>query len=60
MFHHLLVPTDGSQMAEMAIERAVAFAKSSGAEITFSMPRKASMAAPIWPSLAKASPSIQT
>lgn len=35
MFHHLLVPTDGSQVAELAIERAVAFAKSSGAEITF-------------------------
>ena len=35
MFHHLLVPTDGSQMAETASERAIVFAKSSGAEITF-------------------------
>ena len=35
MFQHLLVPTDGSQLAETAIERAIVFAKSSGAEITF-------------------------
>ena len=35
MFQHLLVPTDGSQMSQTAIERAVVFAKGSGAEITF-------------------------
>ena len=35
MFQHLLVPTDGSAMSESAVERAVGFAKSSGAEITF-------------------------
>jgi nucleotide-binding universal stress UspA family protein len=35
LFKHLLVPTDGSQMADTAIERAVVFAKSSGAQITF-------------------------
>ena len=35
MFQHLLVPTDGSEMSETAIERAVVFAKSSGAQITF-------------------------
>ena len=35
MFQHMLVPTDGSAMSESAVERAVGFAKSSGAEITF-------------------------
>jgi nucleotide-binding universal stress UspA family protein len=35
LFQHLLVPTDGSAMSESAVERAVGFAKSSGAEITF-------------------------
>ena len=35
LFDHLLVPTDGSVMSEMAVERAIVFAKSSGAEITF-------------------------
>ena len=35
LFQHLLVPTDGSAMSETAIERAVVFAKDSGAEITF-------------------------
>lgn len=35
MFRHLLVPTDGSVLSDKAVEKAVAFAKESGAEITF-------------------------
>jgi len=35
LFQHLLVPTDGSQMSETAVGRAVLFAKRTGAEITF-------------------------
>jgi nucleotide-binding universal stress UspA family protein len=35
MFKHLLVPTDGSELSEGAVERAVSFARESGARITF-------------------------
>lgn len=35
MFRHLLVPTDGSELALAAVERAVAFAKALNARITF-------------------------
>ncbi|MCX5512630.1 universal stress protein [Kaistia algarum] len=35
MFHHILVPTDGSPLSGMAIEKSVALAKSLGARITF-------------------------
>jgi len=35
MFRHLLVPTDGSEIAQAATERAIAFAKTLGARITF-------------------------
>lgn len=35
MFKHILVPTDGSQLSREAVERAVMFAKESGARITF-------------------------
>lgn len=35
MFRHLLVPTDGSDLAQAAADRAVAFAKAVGAKITF-------------------------
>lgn len=35
MFKHLLVPTDGSPLAQAAVERAVAFAREVGARITF-------------------------
>jgi nucleotide-binding universal stress UspA family protein len=35
MFKHILVPTDGSDLSRSASERAVAFAKSIGAKITF-------------------------
>ncbi|MFN3883710.1 MAG: universal stress protein [Rhodocyclaceae bacterium] len=35
MFKHLLVPTDGSRLSQQAVERAVEFAKESGARITF-------------------------
>ncbi len=35
MFRHLLVPTDGSEIAQAAAQRAIAFAKTLGARITF-------------------------
>lgn len=35
MFRHLLVPTDGSELSQAAVERAVAFAKRLEARITF-------------------------
>lgn len=35
MFKHLLVPTDGSELSEGAVERAVSFAREAGAKITF-------------------------
>ena len=35
MFKHILVPTDGSALSESAVSRAVTFARSSGARITF-------------------------
>lgn len=35
MFKHLLVPTDGSQLSEATVTRAVSFAKDTGARITF-------------------------
>ena len=35
MFKHILVPTDGSALSESTVSRAVTFARSSGARITF-------------------------
>lgn len=35
MFRHLLVPTDGSDLSDRAISRAVSFAKEAQARITF-------------------------
>lgn len=35
MFKHLLVPTDGSQLADSAVARAIDFARETGARITF-------------------------
>ena len=35
MFKHILVPTDGSKLSQGTIARAVAFARDSGARITF-------------------------
>ena len=35
MFRHLLVPTDGTEMSQATVERAVRFAKEAGAQITF-------------------------
>lgn len=35
MFKHLLVPTDGSPLSQLAVGRAVAFAREAGARITF-------------------------
>lgn len=35
MFKHLLVPTDGSQLSQATVARAVSFAKEAGARITF-------------------------
>jgi nucleotide-binding universal stress UspA family protein len=34
MFKHILVPTDGSELSQKNIERAVSFAKDAGARIT--------------------------
>ncbi|MCX8145252.1 MAG: universal stress protein [Azovibrio sp.] len=34
MFKHILVPTDGSQLSQNTVQRAVAFAKETGARIT--------------------------
>ncbi|MBL8473447.1 MAG: universal stress protein [Rhodocyclaceae bacterium] len=35
MFRHLLVPTDGSDLSTSTVERAVSFARETGANITF-------------------------
>lgn len=35
MFKHLLVPTDGSELSESTVQRAISFAKDAGARITF-------------------------
>jgi len=35
MFKHILVPTDGSQLSADTVKRAIAFAKESGAKVTF-------------------------
>lgn len=35
MYKHLLVPTDGSELSQVAIEQAVRFASSLGAHVTF-------------------------
>ncbi|WP_126446087.1 universal stress protein [Sulfuricystis multivorans] len=35
MFKHILVPTDGSQLSQEAVMRAITFAKETGARITF-------------------------
>ena len=34
MFKHILVPSDGSEFSQAAVEKAVAFAKETGARIT--------------------------
>ncbi|MCB1960952.1 MAG: universal stress protein [Rhodocyclaceae bacterium] len=35
MFKHLLVPTDGSDLSEATVNRAISFAQEAGAQITF-------------------------
>jgi nucleotide-binding universal stress UspA family protein len=35
MFKHLLVPTDGSDLSDGTVRRAISFAKDAGAKITF-------------------------
>ncbi len=35
MFKHLLVPTDGSELSQATVKRAVSFAKDAGARVTF-------------------------
>ena len=35
MFKHLLVPTDGSELSQATVKRAVSFAKEAGARVTF-------------------------
>ena len=46
MFRHLLVPTDGSQLSDLAVDRAISLAKNSGASITFYFARADSDTAP--------------
>lgn len=41
MFKHLLVPTDGTDLSTRTVERAITFAKESGASITFFYARQA-------------------
>ena len=40
MFKHILVPTDGSELSQETVRRAVSFAKEAGARITafYAMP----------------------
>lgn len=35
MFKHLLVPTDGSELSQATVKRAVSFAREAGARVTF-------------------------
>lgn len=35
MFRHLLVPTDGSELSQRAVDRAIGFARDAGAKLTF-------------------------
>ena len=35
MFKHLLLPTDGSRLSDVAVEKGIAFAKETGAHVTF-------------------------
>lgn len=35
MFKHILVPTDGSELSDNAVEKAITFAKEINARITF-------------------------
>lgn len=35
MFKHILVPTDGSQLSQETVKRAISFARENGARITF-------------------------
>lgn len=35
MFTHILIPTDGSRLAEEAVDKGIALAKSCGARVTF-------------------------
>lgn len=46
MFRHLLVPTDGSDLSEGTIRRAVVFAAESGARITFVHAQESFLARP--------------
>jgi nucleotide-binding universal stress UspA family protein len=34
MFQHILLPTDGSELSQLAMEKGVAFAKATGARVT--------------------------
>jgi nucleotide-binding universal stress UspA family protein len=35
MFCHVLVPTDGSELSNLAVEKAIGFARETGAKLTF-------------------------
>jgi nucleotide-binding universal stress UspA family protein len=35
MFQHILIPTDGSDLAETAVDKGLAFAREAGAKVTF-------------------------
>ena len=42
MFKNILVPTDGSELSDSTVERAISFAKDAGARITFFTPNPTS------------------
>ncbi len=37
MFRHILIPTDGSQLADAAVDKGIALAREAGARVTFLM-----------------------
>ena len=46
MFQHILVPTDGSELSDMAVRRAISFAKAGGSKVTFFFARPNTAASP--------------
>ena len=46
MFKHILVPTDGSELSDLAVQRAVSYAKEGDAKISFFFARPNTAASP--------------
>ena len=46
MFQHILVPTDGSELSDLAVRRAISFAKAGGSKVTFFFARPNTAASP--------------